>query len=367
MNLFGYYKLTKPKEYASDWVYIIDNAIRQANRKVCLILGIRRCCLTKDACLTFSDLEVIGLHLFEKNTEIDEFLALAIAKTGVPVQICSDEGPDIMPSIRRTQKTHPTIKHVPDITHKVSNLLKKMLDKCSKWNRFIERLNKSKNRLKQSKLFYLSPPNIRGKSRFMNAHGAVEWALKTLAMLDKLKPGDNNRDEILEKLGWLTKSRKAVEGFADLFRLGELAKGYFRESHIAHNGWKELQTKLHAQAVTDQGMVLAAAISAYAMEQCAKVCEGPLMLGCSEIIESAYGKLKNLDRECGNSGFTSSVIGLAACFGKTELATVQAAFESSRPVDVDDWISANVGDTPLRLRRAHLKSSVRPLKCHKRQ
>ena len=48
----------------------------------------------------------------------------AITLTGIPNQICSDEGPDIMPSIRKIMKKYSNVKHVPDIMHKTGNMLK---------------------------------------------------------------------------------------------------------------------------------------------------------------------------------------------------------------------------------------------------
>ena len=62
-----------------------------------------------------------------------------------------------------------------------------------------------------------------------------------------------------------------------------------------------------------------------------------LLLGSSEIIESAFSKLKMLDRECGNSGFTQSILGLSACFGETNYETVAKAFKITTFKDVELW------------------------------
>lgn len=56
-----------------------------------------------------------------------------------------------------------------------------------------------------------------------------------------------------------------------------------------------------------EGKKFAKEIVSFIEEQCVKVEENKLMIGVSEIIESAFGKLKILDRESGKSGFTSSI------------------------------------------------------------
>ena len=78
-------------------------------------------------------------------------------------------------------------------------------------------------------------------------------------------------------------------------------------------------------------------------------------MGSSEIIESAFSKLKLLDRECGNSGFTSSVLGLAACFGKTDYKSVAKSFEECDYKDVEAWGKKYVGETIQKKRRRVLK------------
>ena len=80
--------------------------------------------------------------------------------------------------------------------------------------------------------------------------------------------------------------------------------------HIEKDGVKIAKELLKKIAKSKEGKSFANEILGFISEQCKKVEENKLMLGSSEIIESAFGKLKILDRECGKSGFTSSIIGL---------------------------------------------------------
>jgi hypothetical protein len=96
INQVGYYNITKLLKKADDWVYFVGNSIRIENRKVCLILGAELSKLKIGEYLCYENLEVIGMRLIKNNSDLG--LEEAIARTGLPCQICS--GSDVMPSIR---------------------------------------------------------------------------------------------------------------------------------------------------------------------------------------------------------------------------------------------------------------------------
>ena len=350
-NLVGFYKLMKSKEYAEDWIYIIDNSIRSECRKVCLILGIRASLLKEGKALTFENLEPIELRVIQSNNEVEGIIINAIEKTGVPIQICSDLGSDIMPSIKKVINAHPIIKHIPDIMHHVGNMLKKKLNEDKRWKKFVTNTNKSNNKLKQSSLGFMCPPNFRGKSRFLNCSNVVDWASTCLLIFQNMKQSDVNWDEMKEKLGWLTKSKDNIVLFQELFDLADIGKEVIRKLHIQKNSVEIAENLLRKAAKHQEGIEFAENIISFIKEQCQKVEENQIMAGSSEIIESAFGKLKIFDREVGKSGFTGSIIGLAACFGKSDFESIKNAFKTYTYNDVKNWIEKNLGTTFMKKRK----------------
>jgi regulator of sigma E protease len=111
-----------PVEQAKDWIFIVDNSIRIENRKLCLVLGVKRSQLKKGKNLSLKDMRVITMRLINKNKEVEKILEEAVKKAGKPVSICSDLGPDVMSSIRAIVKKHEGIQHVPDMTHKKASI-----------------------------------------------------------------------------------------------------------------------------------------------------------------------------------------------------------------------------------------------------
>ena len=58
----GYYKLTRPKEQADDWVWIVDHTVQIGAEKCFVILGVRLSDLPPTGqCLSHRDVELIAL------------------------------------------------------------------------------------------------------------------------------------------------------------------------------------------------------------------------------------------------------------------------------------------------------------------
>jgi hypothetical protein len=353
VNRVGLYQLKKEKEKADDWFYIVDNSVRIENRKLCLILGTRLSKLKKEGYLTFMDLEIleIGLIQGKATTGVTKLLESAISKTGVPVGICSDQGPDVVPAIKLIISKHSKIKHVPDTIHVTSNMLKSILEHKTRWEEFCAQVSLTKNKLKQSIHSELCPPQIRGKSRFLNCSVIVDWATKIIELLES----EVCDEEMKVKLGWLIDYRKDVTEFADMINVVQLTNELVRQHRITSNTWLIAKALLKSEIISKKGKGLANQVVAF-LKKISKLAGKRFLIGSSEILESAFGKLKSLDRECGNSGFTHSILGVGACFSKLDYETISEAMKSISNEDVNEWKNKMIGETQQSKRRRLLKN-----------
>lgn len=346
INQIGYYKLTRAKKKANDWFYLIDNNIRLENGKVCLILGGHLSKLKRGKYLSFEDVDAIEMRVCKNSEEVKATIESAIKKTGEPVMIASDEGGDVLPVIQEVIASHPSIQHISEVCHKVANLLEKILSKDKRWQFFFTSVTLSRNRLKGSTLSHLSPPTTK-KFKFLSYSKIVNWAIKAIEMLKNLEKTDENREKIYEKLGWLLAIESDIKMFAEIMTIGESAKQTIRKNHI------QAKMKISFKAHTSEGKRYIKEIEEYLKTQVSKVPKNQLFVGSTEIIESAFNKLKQLSPE--NQGFTGSIIGLAACFGKLRFKDVVQAFEGNLYEKVKQWEAQNIGQTFLSKRRQMLK------------
>src|SRR5206468_6977077 len=89
----GYYKLHRPKEQASDWVWIVDHSNQMGQEKCLLLLGVRLCQLPpRGTSLSLKEMEVIDLQPVTSSDKhvVYRQLEANVAKTGVPRAIIDD-------------------------------------------------------------------------------------------------------------------------------------------------------------------------------------------------------------------------------------------------------------------------------------
>jgi len=167
----GYYKLTRPKPKASDWVWILDHTVQIGVEKCLLILGVRLSALSRtDLVLGHEDIEPIALFpVRNSNGEVVfQQLEQTIAKTGLPREVLADQGSDLKAGIERFCHQHPQTCSIYDIKHKSAALLKRILQHDAHWQAFTQQAAQSKSQIQQTALAFLAPPNQRTKARYMN-------------------------------------------------------------------------------------------------------------------------------------------------------------------------------------------------------
>ncbi len=354
----GYYKLTRDKEKAEDWVYIIDNSIQVGKHKSLLILGFRISNLPKMRALTFEDMEPLVLEIHEGvNAEVvNGAIKRASEKTGPPRVICSDEGPDIKPGVSKFVEEHPTTLYIPDTIHKASNLLKSELKDNIRWKRFTELAKESKQKIQLTKFAYLVPPSQRSKCRFMNIDQLVHWGLKMIDFLKREECFSSKQRHLIEEhLGWLWDFEEDIKHFAVLSHILRCAREVVRNDGVHQDTQKDFENFLMGLPLSFEECQFAGKILDFFGEQSAKAKPWEILHGSSEIIESLFGKLKNLSNLDSTKGFSSLVLAAAACVGKTDEKVIAKAMADCRLSHVNEWVEKSIGKTLQSKRRLALK------------
>ena len=182
----GLYELQRPKEFADDWIWIVDHTIQIGTIKVLLILGIRRSkWIQLDRPLVHTDLEVLELLPVEvSNGEVvrEQYAAVA-QRNGVPQAILSDQGSDLQRGLKLLQNKHPDVIGLGDVTHKVASLLKALLESDDAWMAFKTRCGTTKAAVQQTPLAHLAPPKFKTKARYMNVSKQIRLGQTVCSLL----------------------------------------------------------------------------------------------------------------------------------------------------------------------------------------
>jgi hypothetical protein len=353
----GYYKLTRAKEHADDWAWIVDHTVQIGQEQCLVILGVRlHVIATQKRPLTHEDVEPLvllpmsqsrGEHIFQQ-------LKASVTKTGTPRQIIADHGSDLKAGIDAFCQTHQATCSIYDIKHKTACILKHELAGDEPWHTFTRLAAQSKLKVQQSDLAFLAPPNQRAKARYMNIDVLVRWGEQLLHVMDHPEQlGDLRIEvEVLEtKLGWVRDFRAALAQWRELLEVLEVTETLVRTQGVYRGVHRELKARLAPVAHRPRSRAVSDHLVAFLAMESLKAKANERLLGSSEVIESVFGKFKHIERDQAKSGFTGLVLSLAAMVSTTTAEVVQQALATVPTQKVLTWCKQTLGPSVQAKRR----------------
>jgi len=367
----GHATLAAGKARADDWAWLIDHSVQIGQDKCLVILGIRLSELPeRGQSLRHEDMELIELMPAKGWTrvEVDRALEKAAQRTGsVPRVIVDDHGVDVNGGVTLFQRRHERTVSIYDAKHKAACLMKSRLQKHPRWQAFQTRLGRTRCAVQQTELAFLTPPAPKPKARFMNLERQLAWGKRVLAILRapaKLHSSSSAAASVTparlkEKFGW-------VEAFADDLTewsqwqqvVGVVVPLVNRQG--IYRGVTQLLTRQLAQldALGDSARQLAAELAGFVRSQERLAHPGERFPGSTEVLESCFGKLKQLEKQQSRGGFTPLLLGFGAMLANLASGTVRHALQTSRTADIKAWARERLGVTLFAQRKLAYASAT---------
>jgi len=355
-----YYKLTRPKERADDWVWIVDLTIQAGSMKCLTVLGLRRSAwddTRENNVLTHADVEPITLVPVERSNGeiIYQQLEEAIEKTGVPRQIIADAGSDVKAGIGKFIEQHPQTDYIYDVKHFTACLLEGEFKLDLMWVEFTKWASQTRSALHQTPFSYLEPPNQRSKSRYMNMDILVDWGVKMLAFMDHLQeqcPVPSEREVVQKKMDWILQFRAELAEWKAILALVEKTETYVRTQGFFQGCDQALRSSLRlSPPSTERTIRIRWSLVEYVLDESLKAQPGECLLGSSEVIESVFGKFKYMQREHEKGSLTGMVLAIPAMVSQTTQDVVQRALETVPVQKVRAWMKETFGTSSLTKRK----------------
>jgi len=354
----GYYMLCRPKDRATDWIWIIDHSNQIGQERCLLILGIRLQKLPPAGeRLCLKDMEVIDLvPVVESDKQIVfDQLNAAAQKMDVPRAIIHDNGGDLAGGLALFREQHPTTAGIYDITHKAACLLKARLEKDPTWKAFCTQTGQTKFQTQQTELAFLVPPSQRSKARFMNLGPLIKWAQVALATIER-PPSEVLRhvapERLEEKLGWLREYRKPLRDWSEMQQMIDVTVDFVRCNGHYRGSAEDLRRSIMPLYVNTPAQALRDELVAFVEGESQKAQKGERLPGSSEVLESAFGKFKEIEGNQSKGGFTALLLALPAILGGLTADTVRKALEFAKTQDITKWIRDHLGESHQSKRRA---------------
>jgi hypothetical protein len=356
----GLYELTRPKERADDWIFLIDHTLQLGNWKCVVIVGVRRSYWEQlEEPLTHHDLTLLMLKPVASSSGdvVQQQLNELTQQVGAPLAVLSDEGADITKGIAQFRAKHGATLVLNDIAHKAALFLKQELLADERWIEFSSQCGKVQQSVKQMELGHLAPPTQKIKGRYMNLGPLIEWGVRMLTLLDTpeaSRPANQNLSRLEAKLGWVSNFRVALVDWHDLQAMIEQSLQYLRVEGYHATAEEELRAALEPR--TAAGERLVAKLLHFVREQSSQISAGRSCPASSEVLESLIGKGKRLQGQHSRNGFTKLILGMGAAVAKLTIAGVQEALEAIGHRELTAWAAQNLGRSLATQRRAALPS-----------
>lgn len=345
----GYYKLTRPKEQAPDWVWIVDQTVQMGTEKCFVILGLRLSVLPPPGtCVRHEDVEPIALSPVKQSTGevVYQQLTQAVAQTGVPREILSDAGPDVKAGIEQFQQAHPETSAIYDIKHQTALVLKHELAQDPAWLAFTQQATQTKQRVQQTSRAFLAPPTQKRKARYMNVDILIRWGCHLLGYMEQ-RQGTQQTDippeRLAEQYGWLRAFRDSLRGWGELLQIVEGVEQFVRTHGLYRGCHQALEQTLGPLARTERGHQVGHQLLAFVAAESLKAAPQERLLGSSEVIESVFGKQKRIEHHQANSGFTGLLLTLSAMVSVTTPEVIDKALETVSTKRVWQWCQQHLG------------------------
>lgn len=342
LQRLGLYALTERLEQHGDWVWIIDHSIQLGATKVCVVLGLRGCdSPLPQRALRHADVRVLAVIPVQTSTgEIVVGQLEEVAKrTGIPRAIVSDGGGDLKKGGALFAARHAGVALVSDAAHHGANLLKRSLERDQRWAEFQTALGQAKASTQQTSDACLLAPSLRLKARYMNLAALLKWARRLLRLLDQPGAAVSTRDRARRRYGWLSNYRESIANWSRCETTVRTGVAYLRVQGLTLGCHRDLRRHLLALPPAERDQALAVAWCKFAWEQSSTLQPGERLPVSSEVLESGFGKWKELTRQQSKSGITSLILSFGAILGDWSLERIRNALEATPVKGVRNWVA----------------------------
>jgi hypothetical protein len=319
------------------WVLILDESIQFGNKKLLLVLAVPETVCSKSKAIAYKDLTPLVLKVSHswKSEDIIPVIKEHIDLEQISYCI-SDTGSNLTSSIKSLK-----CKHIADVNHKISLILKQVFEDNILFKDYVKALSNLRAQKSMSKIARIVPPNQRIMNRFMNLTPLFEWGVKMLLLLDRCQLTEEEKST----LSFLESYREFIfDSYQILIRLNKIQeilknKGFSKETS------KEV-INLFSDMESDNSVTIKKEIDQYIADLTIKS-EGKTICCSSDIIESCFGKYKEIVKGNKTVGISDLSLCIAAMMGnsKHDINKTKEAMETVSIKHVKEWKTKNVAKT----------------------
>ncbi len=346
-------------------LWMADHSSQIGREKVLLIIGM----LVEDLpppgqTLELEKLKVLAVVPGErwKREDVEREYQRLADKIGPPVYLLCDGAVELREPAEILVRDGKKAVVLRDLKHHAANLLEKQVGRSERFKAFLTSVGLTRSRIQQTELSHFVPPALKQKSRFMNLSCLLRWSTMVLHHLEH--PESDARQDVMiarmeEKLGWLRDFKSELSQWRACQEVIDKALSWINHQGLARDSGDRLADLFESSlersddACSPAGQI-AKKLLAFVAEAAKQIPTDERAWLSTEILESLFGRFKQLERQHSKGGFTRLLAALPALCVRADAQRIRTQFAKTKAQDVRQWIRDTLPKTlPARRNAAY--------------
>lgn len=336
-------------------VWMADHSSQIGKEQVLLIIGIAlEDLLTPNQTLDLNKLKVLAIIPGKKWKKEDverEYKHLA-DQIGAPVYLLCDGASELRDPAETLEKDGQKTIVLGDLKHVTANLFEKLIGRGERFSSFLSHVGLTRNRTQQTEMGHFKPPTLKQKSRFMNLGPLLRWSAMVRYHLDH--PESTSRYDVTpermeEKFGWLREFDIELKHWNECQTVIDTALHLINHEGLGDDSTDRMKTVLSPWLKTsnddEPATQLSKSIIDFVESSRQKLHNGDRAWLSTEILESLFGRFKQLEGQHSKSGFTRLIAAIPTFCRKVTATLVRNAFSKVKSADLKQWITNSIPTT----------------------
>lgn len=337
-------------------LWMADHSAQIGSEKVLLVVGI----LVKDLprpgeTLCLDNIKVLAIipgRNWKKEDVGREYKKLA-ERIGAPRYLLCDGATELSEPVAILEEFGKKPIVLGDLKHHAANVLEKQIGRSERFKSFMSQVGLTRNRIQQTELSHFVPPPLKQKSRFMNLAPILRWARMVIHHLNH--PDGEARKGITpnrmsDKLGWLLEYRDDLAAWSGCQNVIDAALTFINHEGLSHGTSNRMRQSLeetmrNVPDPLEAPRRVMAHLVEFVQQSEQKLEPSQRAWLSTEIIESLFGRFKQLEGQHSKSGFTSLLAALPALCCSFDPERVRRRMLEVSTEKLKQWVKAHLGET----------------------
>lgn len=347
----GVATIEQPIVRADDWIWLVDHSNQIGPEKALVIIGLQASKLPPPGmAIAHQDVRLLAVVPGEnwKREDMGRAYAELADRIGTPLAIVTDGAVELREGAEVLKKQRKEMILLGDFKHYAANVLKKVVGTSDQFVRFTSEVGRTRSAIQQTELAHLTPPSPRPKARFMNLATTLKWAQMVLWQL--AHPHSEARSGITaermnEKLGWLRTFRDHVPCWSVCQAVVSASVTFMNQQGLSRGTSDRLAAELELVSQCPDSRNVASKLVDFVRQAEEQLSEGQRLPMSTEILESAFGLFKQLERQHSKGGFTSLLAAFGALLKPTTPESIRRDFARVSTKQMRMWVKQNLKTT----------------------